>query len=116
MMISVLLLIFDTNKISIIIYNLCNSVFLVLLLNTAETKSYDIINEDKTVIKDYIVEHQIVWQIALNVSRIIGYLVLFVASLFNNMLVFKILLFLVTIVIVIYSKLMISLDKQSGKI
>ena len=112
MMISVLLLIFDINKISIIIYNLCNSVFLVLLLNTAETKSYDIINEDKKVIKDYIVEHQITWQIALNTSRIFGYLVLFVASLFNNMLVFKTLLFLVTIVIVIYSRLMTSLDRE----
>ena len=95
-----------------VIYNLCNSVFLVLLLNTAETKSYNIINEDKKVLQDYIVEHQITWQIALNVSRILGYLVLFVASLFNNMLVFKTLLFLVTIVIVIYSRLMISLDKK----
>lgn len=112
MMISVLLLIFDINKVSIVIYNLCNSVFLVLLLNTAETKSYNIINEDKKVIQDYIVEHQITWQIALNVSRILGYLVLFVASLFNNILVFKVLLFLVTIVIVIYSRLMISLDRE----
>lgn len=74
---------------SVIIYNLCNNVFLVLLRNTAETKSYDIINEDKTVINDYVVEHQVIWQIVLNVSRIIGYLVLFVVSLFNNMALFK---------------------------
>ena len=94
----------DINKISIIIYNLCNSVFLVLLMNTAETKSYDIIGEDNKVIEDYIVEHQIVWQIVLNVSRILGYLVLLIASLFNNMMVFKTLLFLVTIVIIFYSK------------
>ncbi len=113
MVISVLLLLLDINKISIIIYNVCNSVFLVLLLNTAETKSYDIINEDEKVINNYIVEHQITWQIVLNISRILGYIVLFVASLFNNMTVFKILLFLVTLVIILYSKLMVSLTNDN---
>ena len=112
MVISVLFLLLDINKTSIILYNICNSVFLVLLLNTAETKSYDIINEDDKVINDYIVEHQITWQIALNISRILGYIVLFIASLFNNMIVFKILLFLVTIVIIMYSKLMVSLTNE----
>ena len=113
MVISVILLLFDISKITIIIYNLCNSIFLVLLTNTSETKNYDIINEDKKVIDDYIVEHQVTWQIVLNVSRIIGYLVLFIASLFNNMIIFKLLLVLVTIVIIFYSKLMVNLDKNN---
>ncbi len=112
MVISVALLLFDINKITIVIYNLCNSIFLVLLMNTAETKNYEIINEDKKVVKDYIVEHQVTWQIVLNISRILGYLVLFVASLFNNMIVFKSLLVLVTLIIILYSKLMIKLDKN----
>lgn len=112
MVISVILLLLDTSKVTIIIYNLCNSIFLVLLMNTAETKNYDIINEDKKVIDDYIVEHQVIWQIVLNISRIIGYLVLFIASLFNNMIIFKVLLILVTIVIIFYSKLMINLDNK----
>ena len=114
MIISVILLLFNINKISIIIYNLCNSVFLVLLMNTAETKSYSIVNEDKKVIDDYIVEHQIIYQIALNIARISAYIVLFIVSLFNNMFVFKILLFLVTIVIVVYARLMITLDKNTS--
>ena len=63
----------------------------------------------------YIVEHQVIWQIVLNVSRIFGYLVLFVASLFNNMIFFKVLLILVTIVIVFYSKFMINLDENNLK-
>ena len=113
MVISVILLLIDINKITIIIYNLCHSIFLVLLRNTSETKSYDIINEDKKVIDDYIVEHQVTWQIVLNISRIIGYIVLFIASLFNNMFIFKVLLVLVTFVIIFYSKLMINLDKNS---
>ena len=114
MVISVILLLLDISKITIIIYNLCNSIFLVLLMNTAETKNYDIINEDKKVIDDYIVEHQVTWQIVLNISRIIGYLVLFIASLFNNMIIFKGLLILVTIVIIFYSKLMINLDNKNS--
>lgn len=113
MVISVILLLFNISKVTIIIYNLCNSIFLVLLMNTAETKNYDIINEDKKVIDDYIVEHQVTWQIVLNVSRIIGYLVLFISSLFNNMIVFKALIVLVTIVIIFYSNLMINLDKNN---
>lgn len=112
MVISVILLLVSINKITIIIYNLCNSIFLVLLMNTAETKCYDVINRDNKVVKDYIVEHQVTWQIILNISRIIGYIVLFIASLFNNMMVFKVLLVLVTIVIVFYSKLMIKLDER----
>ena len=111
MVISVILLLISMNKVTIIIYNLCNSVFLVLLMNTAETKGYNIINEDKKVIEDYVAEHQAIWQIVLNISRIVGYLILFVASLFNNMIIFKVLLILVTIVIVLYSKLMVKLDK-----
>lgn len=114
MTISVILLLLDINKISIIIYNLCNSVFLVLLMNTAETKSYDIISEDNKVVEDYIVEHQIVWQIVLNISRILGYFVLFVASLFNNMFVFKMLLLIVTTIIIVYARLMISLSKEKN--
>ena len=41
-------------------------------------------------------------------------LILFVASLFNNMLVFKILLLIVTTFIIAYSKLMISLDNKES--
>lgn len=115
MVISVILLLFDINKITIIIYNLCNSIFLVLLMNTAETKNYEIINNDKTVKDNYIVEHQVTWQIILNISRIIGYSILFIASSFNNMIFFKFLLIIVTIIIVLYSKLMINLDKNRSK-
>lgn len=85
MILSLFLLLLDINKITIIIYNLYNSVFLVLLMNTAKTKSYDMINEDKKAIEDYIAYHQIIWKIILNVARILGCLVLFISSLFNNM-------------------------------
>ena len=112
MIISVIFILIDINKLTIIIYNLCNSLFLVLLMNNAETKGYEIIHEDKKVVDDYIVEHQVTWQIVLNISRIIGYLVLFVASIFNNLIIFKILLVLVTVVIVFCYILMVKLNKK----
>lgn len=114
MIISLLLLLFNINKMTIIIYNLCNSVFLVLLRNETETKSYDIVNSDKKVINDYIVEHQVTWQIVLNIARIIGYVVLFVVSLFNDINIFKILLVIVTLIIIIYSRYILDLTNSKG--
>ncbi len=114
MIISLLLLLFNINKMTIIIYNLCNSVFLVLLRNEAETKSYDIVNSDKKVINDYIVEHQVTWQIVLNVARIVGYVVLFVVSLFNDINIFKILLVIVTLIIIVYSKYILDLTNSKS--
>lgn len=104
MIVSLILLLVNVNKITIIIYNLCNSVFLVLLRNECETKSYDIVNKDEKVINDYIVEHQVTLQIVLNVARIIGYIVLFIVSLFNDVNLFKLLLLVSTLIILIYSK------------
>ncbi len=115
MVTSVIILLISINKTSIIIYNLCNAVFLVLLMNTAETKGYEIINEDKKISEGYVVEHQVTWQLFLNISRIIGYLILFVVSLFNNIFVFKFLLVIVTIIIVYYSLLLIRLKRGEGK-
>ena len=108
---SVLLLLINISKPTIIIYNVCTAIFLVILSNTCDTKRYEIVSENETVVKDYIVEHQVVCEAILNITRIIAYILLFVISLFNNIVLFKILLLLVTIVILIYSKLLIKLKK-----
>lgn len=108
---SVLLLLTNISKPTIIIYNVCTAIFLVILSNTGDTKRYEIVSENEIVVKDYIVEHQVVCEAILNITRIIAYILLFVISLFNNIVLFKILLLLVTIVILIYSKLLIKLKK-----
>ena len=108
---SVLLLLINISKPTIIIYNICTAIFLVILSNTGDTKRYEIVSENEIVVKDYIVEHQVVCEAILNITRIIAYILLFVISLFNNIVLFKILLLLVTIVILIYSKLLIKLKK-----
>ena len=108
---SVLLLLINISKPTIIIYNICTAIFLVILSNTGDTKRYEIVSENEIVVKDYIVEHQVVCEAILNITRIIAYILLFIISLFNNIVLFKILLLLVTIVILIYSKLLIKLKK-----
>lgn len=112
MVLSVILLLIDINKVTIIIYNLIDSVFLVLLINNVETKRYEVVNNDQKVISDYLVEHQVASEVALNISRIIGYLILFIASLFNNMIIFKVLLTISTIFIIIYCYLMVKLSQK----
>ena len=112
MILSVLLVFINISKSTIIIYNVCTALFLVILSNTGDTQRYEIVGEDENITKDYIVEHQVVCEVVLNITRIIGYTVLFIISLFNNITVFKLLLLIVTIVILIYSRLLIKLKKE----
>lgn len=112
MVISLFALLIDINKYTIIIYNLFNSLFLILLINNAETKRYGIISKDKKASKDYIVEHQILSEICLNIARIIGYIFLLGASILNKTIVFKGLLVLITVVIILYAYLIIKIEKH----
>lgn len=108
----VLLLLFNINRVTVIIYNLITSIFLVLLINNAEEKRYSIINNDKIIIQDYLAEHQVISEISLNIGRIIVYTVLFATSFLNNIIYFKILLAFVSIAIVCYARLMIKLNQN----
>ena len=111
MIASTLILLISINKATIIIYELCESVFLVLLINKAETKRYEVINKDKEVMHNYLVEHQVLAEISLNISRILAYIILFIASLINSMVIFKILLAIVSLFIILYCSLMNKLDE-----
>lgn len=112
MIISFITLLIDINKYTVIIYNLFNSLFLILLINSAETKRYEIITKDKKASNNYIVEHQILSEICLNIARILGYIVLLIASVLNKPIIFKIMLIIITIIIVIYSYLLIKIEKE----
>lgn len=108
---SVSLLLFDITKISVIIYNLITSIFLILLINNAEEKRYNVIENEKKIKQDYLVEHQVIAELYLNASRIIGFFILFGISFLNNILYFKILLVFVTLAIIRYAGLMVKLNK-----
>ena len=108
---SVVLLLFDISKTSVIIYNLITSVFLILLINNAEEKRYNVIENEKKIKQDYLVEHQVIAELYLNASRIIGFFILFGISFLNTILYFKILLVFVTLAIIRYAGLMVKLNK-----
>ncbi len=105
-------LLITINKTTVILYNLINSIFLVLLLNNAEAKRYSLASRDKKIKKDFIVEHQVVSEFFLNGTRIIGYFILFLVSLTNNITYFKVLLVLITVCIYLYSTLLIKLNNK----
>lgn len=100
------------NKTTVILYNLINSIFLVLLLNSAEAKRYSLASRNKKIAKEYIVEHQVVSEFFLNGTRIIGYFILFLVSLTNNITYFKVLLVFITVCIYLYSTLIIKLNNK----
>lgn len=99
---SLIFLLIDINKFTIIIYNACKSFFLVLLLNNSETKRYSIINNNKELVNKFLIEHQVMCEYALNLIRIIGYGVLFIASFINNIIIFKVLLLLISLITIKY--------------
>lgn len=110
--VSIFLLMFNINKLNIVLYNLCAGIFIVILKNNGQAKRYTVISNLDTVKSDYLVECQVFSEIILNISRIVGYITLFIASLFNNMIVFKVLLFLVAIVVCLYVNLILFTDKE----
>lgn len=112
MVLSILILILDISKISIVIYNFSAGIFLVILKNAAQAKRYTITSNIKDIQEEYLVEHQFFSELYLNVSRILGYTVLFIASLFDNMVIFKVLLALVGIIVLVFYKLMMNISKK----
>lgn len=107
---SILLLIIKMNKITIIIYNLCSGIFLVILKNIAEAKRYTVTEKIKEIEKDFLVEYHVISECHINIARIIGYGILFVASLFNNLIVFNLLLIVIMIIIYKYYELIVSVE------
>ncbi|MBE5820472.1 MAG: MFS transporter [Clostridiales bacterium] len=101
---SVISLLFTINKTTVVIYNAVNSIFMILLINYAEMKRYNSAESYKEIKEKYLVEHQVVTETALGISRILGYFLLFVISILNNIIYFKILLVIVTICILLYAK------------
>ena len=107
---SVLLLILKMNKITIIIYNLFSGIFLIVLKNIAEAKRYTVTEKIKEIEKDFLIEYHVVSECHINIARIIGYGVLFIASLFNNLIVFNLLLIVIMIIIYKYYNLIVSVE------
>lgn len=112
MFLCLIILTFKTSRVTVIMYNLFGGIFFVLLRNSAQARRYSILNKYKTSFKDYIVEHQVISEVLMNITRIAGYTVLLITSLFSNVIVFKALLLVCAVIVLIYANLIVKTDTK----
>lgn len=108
--IGVLGLISNINRATLIIYNFTYSITIYILEVMFKIRSDNIANE--YYLKKWIVEYHTFIEGSMDIGRIIGFLLLLVVGLLNNVIYFKILLLIVTISIPIYANIMYEVEKE----
>ena len=107
--IGVIGLVFDINKITLVIYNFVYTISICILGVIYDTKKGDLVKECN--IEEWKVEWVSYVVLFMHLGRISGYILMLIAGLFNNIIVFKILLILVTLFAPICTKLMYGVEK-----
>ena len=106
-LISVVSLVIKLGKIEVVIYNIISYSFIVILEILFNIERFN--NKENGINDEYYIENQIFINMIMQIGRIIGYGLLFIIGLSNNIIYFKILLLLTTIIIPIYSYYMYQL-------
>ena len=113
-LLSMILLEFNINKITIIIFNFAIGSLMAIVDRAASVKRSGIIRAINH--KEYIVEHQSIMEIFLNLGRIFYYSILLIASSFTDLWIYKLLLGFSMIIVLIYGLLNYYLEKEYRKI
>ncbi len=108
--ISVISLLINIGKLELILYNFVSSIFIIILEVIFNIERFN--NFDNGIQEKYIIENQIFINIIMQIGRIIGYILLLIASILNNIIYFKCILLLATICIPIYSFYMYQLQEK----
>lgn len=103
-------LIADINKISLTIYNCIYTIAICILGVIYDTKKGDLVKECN--IERWKVEFVSYVGLFISSGRILGYIMMFVTGIINNILVFKTLLGIVSIVAPVYGYLMYKVEKE----
>lgn len=111
-LISVIGLIFDINKTTLIIYNFLYTVTIVILNVIYNTKKGNLVKECN--IEKWKIEYLTFVEIYIAIGRVLGYLIMLIAGIFNNLIIFKVLLVVVAIFAPIYAKLMYKIEKDNA--
>ena len=111
-LISVIGLIFDINKTTLIIYNFLYTVTIVILNVIYNTKKGNLVNECN--IEKWKIEYLAFVEIYIAIGRVLGYLLMLIAGIFNNLIIFKVLLVVVAIFAPISAKLMYKIEKDNA--
>lgn len=112
MLFSSLILVFDINKSSVIFYNLCQSIFIVIISNIANFERYNTITD--LGLTEYISEHQALCEVFLAFGRMVAYSALLIVSFFTSPIAFRILLLLLTLCLIPYAKHILAIEKNSS--
>lgn len=108
--IGVIGLIADINKITLIIYNCIYTIAICILGVIYDTKKGDLVKECN--IEEWKVEFVSYVGLFIAAGRILGYMMMLIAGIINNILVFKALLGIVSIVAPVYGYLMYRVEKE----
>ncbi len=92
---SVIGLLVEINVVTVILYNIVNAIFIAILENIRDTKRYNCVNKEE--LEGYKIEHQSMYEICLGLGRVVAYTVLLIVGLLNDIIWFKLLLFMVTL-------------------
>lgn len=111
---SVLTLLFEINKGTVIFYNIINAIFITILDNINCTARYNCMNVEG--LENSKVEHQSMFELALALGRLVAYLMLFIVGLLNGLTYFKILLFISTLTLIPSSIYLYEMSKKQSVI
>ena len=103
-------LVIDIGKSTLIIYNFACTVSLCIFDVIFNTQKGNLIKECN--IENRNVEHVMLNGLLTDISRVIGFCLILIAGLINNMIAFKILLLIIALCVPVYSKLISNLEKS----
>ena len=103
-------LVIDIEKSTLIIYNFACTVSLCIFDVIFNTQKGNLIKECN--IENRNVEHVMLNGLLTDISRVIGFCLILIAGLINNMIAFKILLLIIALCVPVYSKLISNLEKS----
>jgi len=112
--ISIISLIFDVNKVSIIIFNVCYSSLLAIILRSYSVRRSGLIRAVNK--KEYIVEHQAVSEIFLNIGRVSFFTILLAVSFTTDIWIYKLLLAIGMVCILFFGTLGYLGEKEYEKV
>lgn len=110
-LLSVIFLIIKLGKLEVVLYNIVSYSFIVILEILFNIERFN--DKENGINDNYYIENQIFINMIMQIGRIVGYGLLFIVGLMNNVIYFKLLLLVTTIIIPIYSYYMYQLQNKN---
>lgn len=110
-LLSVIFLIIKLGKLEVVLYNIVSYSFIVILEILFNIERFN--DKENGINGNYYIENQIFINMIMQIGRIVGYGLLFIVGLMNNVVYFKLLLLVTTIIIPIYSYYMYQLQNKN---